>query len=631
MGKTVAAIVGVVAAVAIAVVAPYLAPIALGALGITATATAIAVATAIIGAVLSIGLSLAFRAIGVGKPPSAKDAIGPPQVFRQSISNSFIIYGKRRVGGLLVFFHPRQSGSDHYRYFVIAAAGHRSKGVVTWMLGDEAVSVDGSGMVTSGKYANAAWLWFQRGLASETANSTFVAECGGKWTSSHKGNGITAIYAKFKMTDAVIQAGMPNITATVEGRDEVLDTRDATLKYTRNAILITYDWMSMSREEGGFGAYADEIPDNAYINAQANVCDEVIDGEARYAFDAILTTGAAPSEVRDAFVVNMAGMCAFSGGKHLIRPGYWVPVSVVLSEDDLAGPIQVSPFLTSDSAANEVQGTYVNPADNYQAAPLKTQSIASADIRQLEIDLAFTTSFNQGNRVLKIMLNRANCEKTVIWPMNIMGLGVEGMDTVQFDTTRYGLSNYAFVASNWALSADWGVVIQGREENADIYDDPSPATPATPPTIDVAPPIGTTTEASQLIATSSVTGLSFSVDTSGVFNISNHFRVYADKSVSVTGNSSFSSGGASGDIALIYYDDPARAGGAVTYHALVLAGGVGDVSGAYPSPTNPYRHYVCGATVPASGTTGGGSGAGSGGGTGGGGGIGGGPGIGDLP
>jgi hypothetical protein len=254
LGKTVGMIVAVVAAVAIAVAAPYLAPIALGALGITATATAVAIATAVIGMTLSIGVSLAFKALGVGAP-KAGNQVGPPQVFRQAITDAFIVYGKRRVGGLMVFFHSIQGGTGaHFRYFVVAVAGHRVQGVVQWMLNDENVSVDGAGKVTSGKYANNAWLWFQRGQASETANSTFVAECGGKWTANHKGNGVAAIYAKFKLTDDVVQAGMPNITAVITGKDDIHDPRTGTDGYTNNGPLVFYDWMQIPREEGGFGA-----------------------------------------------------------------------------------------------------------------------------------------------------------------------------------------------------------------------------------------------------------------------------------------------------------------------------------------------------------------------------------------
>jgi hypothetical protein len=87
--------------------------------------------------------------------------------------------------------------------------------------------------------------------------------------------------------------------------------------------------------------------------------------------------------------------------------------------------------------------------------------------------------------------------------------------------------------------------------------------------------------------------------------------------VSVTGNGAGQSVAcASGDLLLCYYDDQDRAGGSVTYQFLVLAGGVGDQSSAFASPTHPYRHAVFAKTVPASGgSTSGGSSAGSGGGS----------------
>lgn len=499
MGKTAASVIGAVAAVAIAVVAPMLAPLALGFLGIAATTTAIAIATAVIGLTLSVGLSLAFSALGVGAP-SAKNQVGPPQVFRQSISNSFIVYGQRRVGGLLVFFHAKQVGSEHFRYFVIACAGHRCLDVITWMLNDEEVSVDVTGHVFTGKYAQDAWLWFDRGETPSTANATFVSECDGNWTSNHRGDGIAKIYAKFRMSDTAVQAGMPNITAVIRGRDEIYDPRSLTTGYSRTASLIFYDWMQISREEGGFGAYTDEIPDDVWQSAQANVCDEAAsDGAARYRLDAVITTGAPPSEIRDSMIVNMAGSYTFSGGKHLMRPGYWVPISETLSEDDLAGGIQVSPFSTADQAVNEVQGTFINPEDNYQGAPFTTQSVASSDVRQVDLDLAFTTHRYQAERVARIMLNRAQYEKTVVWPMNIAGVKTRALDTVALDSTRYGLNNYAWQVVNWGLSADWGVVLTLREESEDIYVEPATTTPATPPTVVGGSPVLTLAETQSIL------------------------------------------------------------------------------------------------------------------------------------
>lgn len=559
MGKTVAAVVGVVAAIAIAVAAPYLAPLALSALGITATATAIAVATAVISIGLSLAVSLAFRALGVGAP-SAKAQVGPPQVFRQSISNSFIVYGKRRVGGLLVFYHAKQNpDGSHWRYFVIAVAGHRCReNVISWMLNDEVVTVGGGGAVTSGKYAGAATLTFTRGLSTQTADATLVSECDGKWTTNHRGRGIAYITARFKLTDDVVQAGMPNITAIIEGRDEILDTRDSTYKYTRNAALIFYDFKQIPREEGGFGAYADEIPPPAWINAQANVCDETVNSNVRYAIDAVIQTGAAPSEIRDMMVVAQAGTYCFSGGKHLMRPGYWVPPSSTLSEGDVAGPIQVSPFLPPDTAANEVQGTYISPAANYQAAPLTTWTTAPApgDVKQLDVDLPFVTNKDQGDRVIAIMGKRAQCEKTVVWPMNIAGLAVQAMDTTQLASIRYGLDNYAWTVGTWGLSADFGIVQNLREENEDIYEDGAPVAPVTPPSPSVPNPVRTIAEIQLILSRVYLIGWVDAVDAGSNATI----RIYGGTLGSGTGNFTLDyPAGSIADLSVAHHDITGKA------------------------------------------------------------------------
>lgn len=557
MGK-VLKIVAVVVAVAVVIFAPEISAALLAAVAIKS-----AIATALLTAAITIGVGLAVKSLGVMPKPSANQ--GVPSVFRQAIANSFIVYGLRRVGGLLVFFHSRKVGKDHFRYFVIACAGHRCQGVVEWMLNDDVVTVDsGTGAVTSGPYAGAAWLWFQRGLASETANATFVSECGGNWTTDHKGSGVAVIYAKFKMTDDVIEAGMPNITAVIEGRDEILDPRDASTGYTNNAALVFYDWLQIPREEGGFGAYADEIPDDDYISAQANVCDETVEGEPRYTLNGVIVTGAAPSEVRDSMIVDCAGSYTFSGGKHVMRVGYWVPVSVTFDEDDFAGPLQVSPFLASDAAANEIQGTYVEPTDGYQGAPFATQTTdpAPSDIRQMQLDLAFTTNKHQAERVARIMLNRAQCEKTVIAPLNIVGMRAKALDMVQLSTDRYGLSNYAFVAAGWGLSADWGVVLTLREENEEIYEAPAPVAPPSVPAIVVPDPLITQRELSTLIANSftSPTTVLSATETAGTASVEvfEHDRVYPDgESVTIATQTV---GGLLTDTPYyLYYDDDTRA------------------------------------------------------------------------
>lgn len=464
MGKVLKIVAVVAVAAAIAYFAPQISALLLAS---TASAATTAAVTAAVAATLAVAASAAMTLLA-GRPSTAG---ATPSVFRQAVSNSFIIYGKRRVGGLLCFFHP--VGKD-FRYFVIAVAGHRCKGVSRWYLGDEIVTVNDAGLVTSGTYANNAWLWFARGTDDQAANATFVAETQGKWTANHRGRGTALIYAKFKMVDAIVQAGMPNITAEVEGKDDILDPRTDQRGYSRNAALVFYDWIRIPREEGGFGAYDDEI-DEDWVSAQANVCDEpcALPGggtEPRYELDCYITTGAAPSEIRDTLVTCCAGSFAYTGGKMLMRPGYYVPSSATLHERDLSGPINVPALISGDEIATEMTGTYVDPDNMYQPRDVPTRSIDDVEVRQSSIDLPHVTSGYRGQRILEIALRKSQAERRVTWPMNIVGIGIATLDTVQVATARYGLSNYAFQVTSWGLSQDFSVVLQLEETSAEIFE-----------------------------------------------------------------------------------------------------------------------------------------------------------------
>lgn len=466
MGKVVKAVAGIALAVAISIAAPYLGAAAWALTGLSAT-----VGTAIAGIALSALAGFAMQQLA-GRPATAKAA---PINFRNAVSNSFIIIGKRRQGGKMVFYHPK---GKQFRYFIWASAGHRCKGVTKWYLNDEVVTVDGSGKVTSGVYANHAWLWFGRGsYDTDETPAGWRAETDGKWTTDHIGYGIAKIYAKFEMTKDIVTAGMPTMSAEIEGADDIRDPRTGARGYTNLATPAFYWWMSLPREEGGFGAADDEIPDDDLLSAWTNVCDENVDNgaggtEKRYAFDSLIEVGAPPSQIRDTFVTCCAGGFTFSEGVFLLRPGYWVPPSASLDERDLAGGIRVSPMLDAEAVATEVSGTFVDPEDLYQPGPIPTRLIAAADIRQVDYDLPHITSHTRGQRILEIMLRRAQCEKRVTWPMNIAGLETRALQVVQLATSRYGLSNYAWAVDGWSLSQDFGVSLGLREENPGIYAEP---------------------------------------------------------------------------------------------------------------------------------------------------------------
>lgn len=564
------------------------------------------VATALIATGVTAAGMLALKATGLMRGTPTSQGNLTPQVVRQSLANGLLLYGERRVTVLdQVFFHSKKVSKRHRRYFVFEIASHRIAGNPTWFLNDEEVTVNaGTGAVTSGPYAGSVWLWLQRGLATETANATFVSECDGKWTSAHRGDGVAAIYMKAELTDDVVEAGFPIPSPIVQGCDEIFDYRDDSTGYSNNAVLVVYDFIRRARNEGGFGAYDDEIPDADWIGEQADICDETVNGEPRYTLNGLIEAGAPPSEVRDALIVNMAGTYAYVGGKHLIRCGAWNPVSHTFQEDDFSGPLDVRPMLTGDVAATEVQGTYVEPSDKYQGAPLTTQSITPIpdDIRQMDLDFAFITNKDQADRVASIMLNRAQRELRVTAPLNIVGLKAQALDTVVFNTARYGIGNYAFSVEGWSLAIDENgpsILIVGREEDEDIYTAPALVAPPSPPAISTPETVETDASTTDIILNSSIveTGVLTAADVgaTATITIGAHTRRYLDGSgdVAVTGGSL--TGKAFATEYFIYYDDPTRAGGAVTYASTTTQIDSG------PSPTNPFRHYVGRIRTPADG------------------------------
>lgn len=107
---------------------------------------------------------------------------------------------------------------------------------------------------------------------------------------------------------------------------------------------------------------------------------------------------------------------------------------------------------------------------------------------------------------------------------------------------------------------------------------------------DAAAAAGTGSSALQSLVNSGVNNActigAFDAGSDATVTVSANTRYYGD-GTSVAVNSGSVTGVAYGlDAALIYYDDPTRAGGAVTYHVTI------DPLLATPTPMHPNRHYV---------------------------------------
>lgn len=149
----------------------------------------------------------------------------------------------------------------------------------------------------------------------------------------------------------------------------------------------------------------------------------------------------------------------------------------------------------------------------------------------------------------------------------------------------------------------WKFILSGETPSKHAYAlgqtavaPPVPALRSTGDLDGVAAPVPDQSVEQLLIATSYTVGATISAaDASGTATatISDHSRVYQDRTVSVTGSAV--AGLTNGTTYYFYYDDAARAGGAVTF----IATDVG--ADAFPSSAAPARHYVGSVTTPAPG------------------------------
>jgi len=205
-------------------------------------------------------------------------------------------------------------------------------------------------------------------------------------------------------------------------------------------------------------------------------------------------------------------------------------------------------------------------------------------------------------------------------------------EAVTLNIPELGLSNQLAVILNRQIDPSNGSVLFTLEsETTAKHDFALGRTGVAPPSPTIIPPSDSdaaledqqipVAQITAFIGSSSVSNLSGTITATGQVTVSNHNRLYADKTVAVTGAVIPPPAGAvAGDTVVIFYDDPERAGGAVVYQKARLPAGAGQIDTFYSSATNPYRHFVIALPVPPSGSSTGGSGTGTGtGGTGGGG------------
>ena len=449
-----------------------------------------------------------------------------------------VIYGKMRVGGVIVFDGTTGSNNKFF-HRVLAVAGHEVESFEEIYINDAKVTqLDPDGNVAqvqlpngdlSSRYNNVLRLKLKTGTSDQAADTDLVNEVP-DWTNEHRLRGIAYIYARFSFNADKYPNGLPTITAVVKGK-KVYDPRTQTTVWSDNPALCLRDYLT----ETGYGLGEEEanIDDSRVIEA-ANVCEyfnyPTLTGDARYTCNGAFITSVTPYDILNDLLTSMGGLLWYSQGKWRIKPAYWTDPVLDLTLDDFRSSVSVQTRHSRRDNFNVVKGTFRGEVSNWQVTdyPQVTNSVfVAADGGQesvIDLNLPFTSDPDIAQQIALVSLERNRQQLTVSASFGMRAFQVQVGDNIRLTNARFGWANKEFEVVSWTFGlADGGdiqVQMTLRETAESIFDDISNAaiyeadnTTLLSP-FDV-PPIGVNVSAELFVSNEKVSNLAVATISSG--------------------------------------------------------------------------------------------------------------------
>ncbi len=372
-----------------------------------------------------------------------------------------------------------------------------------------------SGMTLTGASANQ-WLWIsyeveisESGLAirkhlgepGQTADTYLMSVAPAQWTVDHRLDGKAYVVVTLDLEDSRFQSGPPQIDFMVKGR-LCFDPRTNLTAWTRNNALITADYLM---SVWGYGVDLADI-DVVALATAADACDQVVPltvgattvNAARYTCDGLITTGQAKESVLNDLANSMAGSVA-SGVQWSIHAGAWSAPVMVLTDADLAGPIQIQQAGHGlEDAINGLRGSYIPAGDSspVDMDPYINPVFVAADGQELwgDIQLPYTDNKARARNLARIRVEQGRLGMVVQYPAKMRAWPLRPGDRVQVFSAEYAWAGKLFRVTDWsfALNSAVGLVLQEDEPTVwDLADaatpDPAPNTGLPSPWATVAP------------------------------------------------------------------------------------------------------------------------------------------------
>ncbi len=417
------------------------------------------------------------------------------------LTNGLILYGERTLGGSIVARSTTPSGgkANALYHSVIPLVCHEIDGAVAIHIGEtlvwteEQYQIDAAAAVLPehhwGQIASAfqhkVALRIYKGTPEQEAEPLYV-QAAAEWKETARGRGIAYLYFNAAFDRNLFPQGVMQIRVRLRGK-KVFDPRTGLTAYSENAALHVRDYALTPEIFGGIGWSAQDV-DDASIIALANVADEDVGGEARFAFNGVLDTALGCDENLDRLSTSWGGWWTVDRGRLSVGGGWYDPPTFTVTEDMMRGPIRVRARRPFEEQFNIVKAVYADPDAEHTPTdlPVLSSTVYRAQdngedlVRDLG-ELPGEVSHARGQGLMKLALLKGRRQRLADIPCSPEVWGVRLGGNVRVDVPRRGWDQKPFevVGRTARISAnEVRVALSCIETGPDVFDrDTSTETP----------------------------------------------------------------------------------------------------------------------------------------------------------
>lgn len=417
--------------------------------GVVAGIGGVVSALGIVGQI-GIAVGLSYLSSLIFKPPEPPRPEDVQNSVKNPIASRVRHYGRVKVSGPWVFGESK-SGNFHK---VIALGTGELDGIEEYWVDDNLVTIDGSGYVQEDPYSNNSLrIQTRLGLSTETHYSALASEFS-EWTSAHRGDGVSSLYAWQKATaQDEISERFPNLTQTlyrvVTRGSKIYNPITETTAWGDNAAAVIRDYVTHPDGMRLPSSLA-TTPQAAagWVQAAQDANDAIplkVGGtEARYRLWGSYRLDERPADVVGRMLACCDGrLVPTPDGGITLEVGKWVAPTVTIDADAITGFSDISRGRDVLSTANIVRATYMSPDHDYQSTDAD-QWIDEDDVA-LRGEIAKDTSFimapshGQARRLMKLDAYRSNPNWIGSFQCNLRAMAAFGERFIRIQYPLFGI------------------------------------------------------------------------------------------------------------------------------------------------------------------------------------------------